>query len=125
VKKVCVSHHNIEQQAYHNAEQIRQYTKYDPLYIQFIGAGRFAFEKGEPLPVNSPGVISKIVLADRDGNQYPIEPDELGLRFACGEIDYKDYLRKQKKENRHLIGLTLALVAGFGTAGWGFITFLL
>ncbi|WP_139378278.1 hypothetical protein [Mesobacillus jeotgali] len=121
---MCVSHHNIEQQAYHYAEQIRQYTKYCPLYIQYIGAGRFAFEQGEPLPENSPGVISKIVLADKDGNQYPIEPDELGLRFARGELAYKDYLRQQKKENGQLIGLTLALVAGFGTAGWAFIAFL-
>jgi hypothetical protein len=124
VIKLCVSHHNIEQQAYHYAEQIRQYTKYTPLYIQFIGAGRFVFEQGEPLPVNSPGVISKIVLADQDGNQYPIEPDEFGLQFARGEIDYKNYLYQQKKGNKQLIGLTFALVAGFATAGWGFITFL-
>ncbi|MBS8266281.1 hypothetical protein DYI25_17810 [Mesobacillus boroniphilus] len=122
---MCVSHHNIEQQAYHFAEQIRQYTKYRPLYIEFIGEGSFAFEQGEPLPANNPGVISKIVLADKEGNQYRIEPDELGLQFARGEIDYKEYLYQQKKENKQLIGLTLVLVAGFGITGWGFIALLL
>lgn len=122
---MCVSHHNIERQAYYFAEQIRQYTKYCLLHIEFIGEGNFAFNQGDSLPDYTTDVISKIVLADKDGNQYRIEPDELGLQFARGEIDYKEYLYQQKKGNRQLIGLTLVLVTGFGIAGWSFIEFFL
>ncbi|RSD26260.1 hypothetical protein [Mesobacillus subterraneus] len=119
---MCVSHQNIDQLAYSTAEQIVQLTIYRPLYIELIGEGRFAIEAGKPFLAERRGVISKILLTDKDGNIYRIEPDEIGLQFAQGNIDYKEYLYQQKKGNRQLIGLTFGLVTLFATAGWGFVT---
>ncbi|MBT2641602.1 hypothetical protein J7I80_05150 [Bacillus sp. ISL-41] len=119
---MCVSHHNIDQVSYYTAEQIVQFTVYRPLYIELIGEGRFAIEAGQPFPAENHGVISKIALADKGGKLYRIEPDEIGLKFARGEIDYKEYLNQQKKGNRQLIGLTLGLITLFATAGWGFVS---
>lgn len=119
---MCVSHHNIDQISYHTAGQILKFTIYRPMHIEFIGEGRLPIEADQPFRVENRGVISKIVLADKGGNLYGIKPDEIGLKFARGEIDYKEYLNQQKKGNRQLIGLTLGLTILFATAGWGFVS---
>lgn len=119
---MCVSHHNIDQISYHITDKIVQSTIYRPLHIELIGEGNFAIEEGKPFPAERRGVISKIILADKKGNLYQIEPDEIGLQFARGEIDYKEYLNQQKKGNRRLIGLTLVLITLFASAGWGFVS---
>ncbi|KIY23700.1 hypothetical protein UB32_01630 [Mesobacillus subterraneus] len=56
-------------------------------------------------------------MANKDGIQYRIQPDELGSQFACRKMDYKEYLYLQKKGSRRPIGLTLAMTSGFGRKG--------
>jgi hypothetical protein len=39
------------------------------------------------------------MLEDKKGTIYSIKPDHIGLRFAKGEISYKEYSQIQKKED--------------------------
>ncbi|RDU37644.1 hypothetical protein DRW41_07315 [Neobacillus piezotolerans] len=110
---MCVSNNAIEMQTYRMSEEIRVHSIYIPVAAIFSGGRRVNFGDDSKSP---DGYIIKVVLQDHEGNEYEVEPVENGLRFAKGEINYKDYQRVQKSDNRK------AIVLFTGTAGSLFIT---
>ena len=44
-------------------------------------------------------LITKVLLEDKDGTPYSVEPNLNGLRFAKGEISYKKYQKLQRKND--------------------------
>ena len=46
---------------------------------------------------NGQDFITKIILEDKKGALFSVKPDYSGLRFAKGEITYKEYNKIQKK----------------------------
>lgn len=48
-------------------------------------------------------LITKVILKDTKGKSYIVSPDFNGLKFAKGEITYKEYKRIEKGENIKVI----------------------
>jgi hypothetical protein len=80
---MCLSNDAVEQQANVFAQKIRKDTVYKFIRVE---KNDFSF-------------ITKVILEDEAGSSYPVEPNSFGLRFAKGEITYKEYKRLQKREN--------------------------
>ncbi|MER2170978.1 MAG: hypothetical protein ABS938_10100 [Psychrobacillus psychrodurans] len=62
-------------------------------------------------------LISKAVLEDNGGNSYSVSINQNGLRFAMGELTYKEYKKKERNEDIKgfgflalLIGLTITMI---------------
>ncbi|WP_174728770.1 hypothetical protein [Mesobacillus harenae] len=70
-------------------------------------------------------MITKVILEDKYGRLFSIEPNDIGLRFAKGDITYNDYLRLQKKGNRQLILIFLGVTGLFSGMSWVFINLLI
>ncbi len=102
---MCSSFDFIERQALEMCEMIRENSLYRLVRIEFSG-GR-GLELSENMMIeNVQGIITKVILEDKDGTIYSIEPNSIGYSFAKGEITYKEYKRKTKRD-------TLQLVFGF------------
>lgn len=129
---MCVSNNAIEQQAYSFATKICKQSLYKPLRFDTIGNTSILIEtesshqnsfdslKEEALPL-----ITKVILEDKYGRLFSIEPNDIGLRFAKGDITYNDYLRLQKKGNRQLILIFLGVTGLFSGMSWVFINLLI
>lgn len=121
VKRMCISHNEIERQAYIMSEKIRMNSIYKPIKLEFIG-GESIDLKNNPLEDKLAGkdfpLVSKLILEDREGMRFNIEPNETGLSFAKGEITYKEYKQMQTKESRRFIGYLTALASGFLLISW-------
>lgn len=113
---MCISSNFIELQAYKICEAIKNQSIYKMVKLELaddriIEPQNFGdFGDGRTL-------ITKAVLEDTDGKFYSISPNHNGLRFAQGEITYKEYRRMEKNESRKgmvflalLIGLTITTI---------------
>ncbi|WP_316572377.1 hypothetical protein [Neobacillus sp. YIM B06451] len=115
---MCVSNHAFEMQSYKLSEEIRRNSIYTPVAVVCSGGERVNF--GNQF-VHPDGFIEKVVLQDKEGNDFEVEPSENGLRFAKGEISYNDYQRLQKKDDRKAIALFAGAAGSFFIIGWGFL----
>lgn len=95
---MCVSNHFIEQQAYQISEEIRKSSLYNMVRVVVSGDGGFGLQQ-QHNQWNGKDLITKVILEDREGMLYSVKPDHNGLRFAKGEITYKEYCKMQKKED--------------------------
>lgn len=122
---MCVSNNAIELQAYHLSQSIQQQSIYEPVKIVYSG-GRYVDVTEESEKGNA-GVdlITKVVLRDKDGNCYEVEPSANGLKFAKGEMTYEEYVKHEKKENRRFITYFSVLTGSFLITGWAFIQYFL
>lgn len=69
-------------------------------------------------------LITKLLLEGENGILYSIEPDLNGLRFAKGEITYKEYNNIQKGEKfRGIIYVSISIMA-FLLIGWAIVEYL-
>lgn len=123
---MCVSNNFIEHQAYKMSEKIRSNSVYKFVRVDTSEGNYFELNKielcmdsnnltgpnGHCLPL-----IKKVILEDKEGKCYSIEPNENGLKFAIGEISYREYTKLQKKE-------TFNGIAGFFVS-IGFISLLM
>lgn len=130
VIKMCFSYDQIELQSYRLAKQIILQSKHNPVCLNLVGNSsielknrNLEFDKMQTQDGSLP-LIKHVILQDQVGKLYSIEPCENGLKFAQGEITYKEYLQKQKGENKKLIGFSLAFITLFLASGWGLVTFL-
>jgi hypothetical protein len=82
VMMMCLSNDFVEQQANEYAQKIRKGTIY----------------KFSRVEENDYSFITKVILEDEAGLSYSVEPNSFGLRFAKGEITYKEYKRLQERE---------------------------
>ncbi|SOC40940.1 SH3 domain-containing protein [Ureibacillus acetophenoni] len=103
---MCVNNDFIENQSNRIYEEISKST--------LLKVARVEFQEGycwepqfEPIQFNKNNLITKIILKDDKNNSFTINPDEIGLKFAKGEISYKEYLRVQKVDDFKWIGFSI------------------
>lgn len=95
---MCVSNNFIEQQAYEMSEEIRKNSLYKVVRVDVSGGNSCEFQKQDN-QWNGKDLITKVTLEDKKGIFYSVKPDHNGLRFAKGEINYKEYSQLQRKED--------------------------
>lgn len=106
---MCSSNNFIEQQAYEMSEKIKK----DSLY-KFI---RVEYSEGEA------GYITKAILEDKDGTLYSIEPNPIGVKFARGEITFKEYKKLQKRDTVNVMAIFSGIIVLFGGFMFGFMKY--
>ncbi|SOC21890.1 hypothetical protein SAMN05880501_11384 [Ureibacillus xyleni] len=111
---MCISSNFIELQAYKICEEIRKQSVYKLVRLE-ASEGRIIELQNIQNYWDGKALITKAVLEDINGKLYLVNPDDNGLKFAKGEITYKEYRRIDKSENLKaiiffslLIGLTMA-----------------
>lgn len=129
---MCFSNNSIEQQAFEMSERIRNNSIYKFVRVDFIGGKSldFQYQSG---PRNDNNVkngehldlISKVILEDRDGILYSVEPNSNGLRFAKGEITYKEYNKIQKKETVQGLSYFFLAIGTIFLMSWAMIRYLI
>ncbi|KGR80077.1 hypothetical protein CD29_03790 [Ureibacillus manganicus DSM 26584] len=103
---MCINNDFIENQSYRIYEEIRKSSLFKVARVEFQEG--YCWEpQFEPIQFNNNDLITKIILKDDNNNSFTINPDDIGLKFAKGEISYKDYLRFQKIDNFKWIGFSI------------------
>ena len=115
---MCVSNNAFEMQTDKLSDEIRMNSVYTPVEVVFAEGKRVNIYDNPVLPA---GFIKRIILKDKEGNNYEVEPSENGLSFAKGEISYRDYQLLQKKENRKAITLSTGAICSLFLIGWAFL----
>jgi hypothetical protein len=110
VIRVCSSNSFIEQQAYEMSKEIKK----DSIY-KFI---REDYSEAEA------GYITKVILEDKDGTVYSIEPNPIGVKFARGEITFKEYKKLQKRDTLNVMAIFSGVIVLFGGFMFGFMKYL-
>jgi hypothetical protein len=95
---MCVSNNFIEQQAYKISKQMQNTALYNVVRIENTD-GINLISNIQEEQWNGKDFITKVILEDKIGNYYTVKPDNIGLRFAKGEISYKEYRKILQKEN--------------------------
>lgn len=120
---MCVSNNFIEQQAYKMTEKIRENSLYKLVRIDYSGGESIGLlkqdERGNDysdIPTNGGALITKVILADKDGTLYSVEPDINGLRFANGEISYSQYRKLQRKNDFTMLFCFIGIIGFFGVS---------
>ena len=118
---MCISNNEIERQAYIMSEKIRRHSIYKPISIEFIGKKRIELQNQpleDILAKEDLLLVSKVILEDGEGVRFDIEPTEIGLSYAKGEITFSEYKQLQNKESNLFIGYLIALSSGFLLISW-------
>lgn len=125
---MCISNNAIELQAYHFFEKIQENSIYNIVRVNFIGGTflesdqkislRTEFQDIETIPL-----IKELILQTKAGKQFIVEPDELGLQFAKGDLCYKEYLLAKKDNSGDMLWYTSASTVFFTTMAWAFINY--
>lgn len=118
---MCISHNEIERQAYIMSENIRKNSIYKPIRLDFINGKSMEFRNGALEDIGNGKdvpLVSRVILEDKEGARFRIEPNEIGLRYATGEITYNEYKQMQNKESKLFIGYVTALSSGFLLISW-------
>ncbi|CEG29009.1 hypothetical protein BN1002_03937 [Bacillus sp. B-jedd] len=115
---MCVSNNVLEIQTNKLSDEIRLNTIFTPV--------AFVYHNGQRVNLGASflhqaGFIKRVVLQDTEGNVYEVDPTENGLRFAKGEISYRDYQLLEKKENRKAITLFTGAIGFLFLIGWAFL----
>ena len=108
--RVCSSNSFIEQQAYEMSKEIKKGSVY-----KFI---RVDYSEVEA------GYITKVILEDKDGTVYSIEPNPIGVKFARGEITFKEYKKLQKRDTLNVMAIFSGVIVLFGGFMFGFMKYL-
>jgi hypothetical protein len=103
---VCAPINFIEQQAYEMYENIRKSSIYKLIRVDYSVGNNQESQTGSAL-------ITQVVLEDNEGNVYFVEPNSFGVRFANGEITYKEYKKLKKRETLNGIVLFLGIIVFF------------
>ncbi|CAG9609857.1 hypothetical protein NEOCIP111885_03600 [Pseudoneobacillus rhizosphaerae] len=118
---MCSPFHFIEQQAFEMSEKIRKETIYKFVNVEVSESSNLESQKSyahsNGYEYNSQpraGYITKVILVDEKGALFPVEPSMDGLRFAKGEISYKEYNKRQKKETINLVSVFFVAVGLIG-----------
>jgi hypothetical protein len=109
---MCSSFQFIEQQSFEMSEKIREDTIYKFVRVEFSESSSQGFQN-EHGPRNGcaqvsstrPEFITKVILEDLNGKHYFIEPTPDGLRFARGEIPFKEYEKRHKLETMKVVSI--------------------
>lgn len=123
---MCFSTNVIEQQALIISDKIIKNSIYKPVSLDFIseknvGIQDFAMQSSG----NNISLITRVNLVNNEGLQISVEPNENGLRYAMGEISYKDYKKLQNQESRQFIWYFFAISSVFLLISWATIRWFL
>ena len=127
---MCVSNNAIELQAYHFFEKIQESPLYNIVRVDFIGGTYLECNQAKSIraefqDLNNLPLVKNLILQTKEGNQFSVEPDELGLQFAEGVLDYGQYLSARKKRTWNMLGYTSGFTALFTAMAWAFINYFL
>ncbi|MDF2858301.1 MAG: hypothetical protein K0Q87_4152 [Neobacillus sp.] len=118
---MCAPNNFIELQAYEMFEKIKKSSVYDFIRVDYSGGSvQGSYSQGDNTR-NGAALITRVVLEDKDGTLYTVEPNPNGVRFAKGEITYKEYKKLQKRETVIGIAAFFGILVFFG----GFMYFLM
>ncbi|MFY3792088.1 hypothetical protein ACOQFO_10480 [Ureibacillus sp. MALMAid1270] len=121
---MCVNNNFIENQSYRVYEEISKSSLFKVARVEFLEG--YCWEpQFEPILFNKNDLITKIILKDDNNNSFTINPDDMGLKFAKGEISYKEYLKFQKVDDFKWIGYSILGVGIIITMMLTMYTFLL
>lgn len=111
VINVCGNNNFIEQQAYEFTEKIRENSLYKFVRIDFSES---TFGGNTKIRDDQLVLITKVILEDKDGTVYFVEPNSNGLRFAKKEITYDEYKKLQKIDDRKAYTMFFGIIGLFG-----------
>jgi hypothetical protein len=121
---MCSSYDFIERQAQEMSEMIRKYSLYKVVKLEHKGGINKDLLKDNAIQA-IPGYIEKVVLEDKDGTLYSVEPSPIGLSFAKREISYNEYLKRTKRDTLNVVsGFTLIIVF-FSLCTWLMVKFII
>lgn len=104
---MCSSFDFIEQQAFDMSEKIRKDSIYKFVRVEVSESSglHHVHDSNECVQISETrhALITKVILEDKDGNQYFVEPTTDGLRFAKGEITYQQYRKRHKRETIKMV----------------------
>lgn len=103
---MCFSYNIIEFQAYEMSEKIRLNSIYKFVRVEYLEGNNVKKGSGSAL-------ITKVILEDKDGTLYSVEPNPNGLGFAKGEITYKEYNKLQNRETINVLGISSVIIIFF------------
>ena len=86
----------IQENLLKDASESERFSKYKVVKVEVFGGEDFEFPQ-QAEQWNGQDFITKIILEDKKGALFSVKPDYSGLRFAKGEITYKEYNKIQKK----------------------------
>ena len=119
---MCFSYSFIEQQTHEMSKKISESSLYRFIRVDFAGGNCFEVQSRlndwvslETEMGNKSALITNVILEDLEGKLYSIEPNDNGLRFAKGEITYKEYKILQKKGNALWITIFIVGILVFFT----------
>ena len=119
---MCFSTNVIEQQALIISDKIIKNSIYKPVSMDFISEKNVGIQD---FTMQSSGkeisLITRVNLENNEGLQISVEPNENGLRYAMGEISYKDYKKLQNQESRQFISYFFAISSIFLLISWASI----
>ena len=103
---MCINNDFIENQSYRVYEEISKNSLFKVTRVEFQEG--YCWEpQFEPFHFNKKNLITKIILKDDKNNIFTINPDDIGLKFAKGEISYKEYLKFQKVDDIKWLGYSI------------------
>jgi hypothetical protein len=110
---VCAPNSFIEQQAFEMYEKIQKNSVYNLIRVDYSeGSNQVSYSQVNNIR-NGSALITRIVLEDKDGTLYIVEPNPNGVRFASGEITYKEYKKLQKREEVNGIATFFVILVFF------------
>jgi hypothetical protein len=116
---MCSSFDFIEQHAFDMSEKIRKDSIYKFVRVEVSDSSGLnqVHDINECVQISDTrhALITKVILEDKDGNQYFVEPTPDGLRFAKGEITYKEYGKRQKRETLNIVSFFFMAVGLIST----------
>lgn len=98
VCKLCITNNYLEEQAYEIGKDIQKSTLYQLTAVVISDGTNLEFQEFNR-QWNGKDLITKVILEDKHGNSFSINPDQIGLSFAKGEITYKQYKQLQRKDD--------------------------
>ncbi|MCM3390502.1 hypothetical protein M3649_20660 [Ureibacillus chungkukjangi] len=103
---MCVNNDFIEQYAYKMYEEINKSSLFTVVRVEGI-EGTYLTSQILKKRWDRKNLITKLILQDKYNNCYVVNPDSFGLKFANGEISYKEYEKLQKLDDFKWISFSL------------------
>ncbi|WP_142300999.1 hypothetical protein [Bacillus sp. 7884-1] len=75
-------------------------------------------DNGNAAGAKGVALISNVILGDKDGALYSVEPNINGLRFAKGEISYNKYRKLQRRNDVNMLFCFFGIIGFFSISMW-------
>jgi hypothetical protein len=110
---VCTPNNFIEQQAYEMYEKIKKNSVYNFIRVDYSEGSYQGSHSQVENTRSGLALITRVVLEDKNGTLFTVEPNPNGVRFAKGEITYKEYKKLQKRETVNGIATFFGILVFF------------